>query len=57
MDINLCIISPPFNQDFMAGSVIEVSGMALFNDTLEAGKLGEDIWSAPTVPTMESSLY
>ena len=57
MDINLCIISPPFNQDFMAGSVIEVSGMALFDDTLEAEKLGADIWSAPTISTMESSLY
>ena len=35
----------------MAGSVIQASGMVLFEDALEAGTLGVDIWSAPSVRT------
>ena len=39
------------NQDSVAGSVIQASGMVLFEDALEAGTLGVDIWSAPSVRT------
>ena len=35
----------------MAGSVIQASGMVLFEDGLEAGTLGMDIMSAPSVRT------
>ena len=35
----------------MAGSVIQASGMVLFEDGLEAGALGVDIMSAPSVRT------
>ena len=39
------------DQDSVAGSVIQASGMVLFEDALEAGTLGVDIWSAPSVRT------
>ena len=35
----------------MAGSVIQASGMVLFEDGLEAGTLGVDIMSAPRIRT------
>ena len=35
----------------MAGSVIQASEMVLFEDALEAGTLGVDIWSTPSVRT------
>ena len=35
----------------MAGAVIQASGMVLFEDGLEAGALGVDIMSAPSVRT------
>ena len=35
----------------MAGSVIQASGMVLFEDGLEAGALGVDIMSAPSIRT------
>ena len=38
-------------QDSVAGSVIQASGMVLFEDGLEAGALGVDIMSAPSVCT------
>ena len=37
------------NQDSVAGSVIQASGMVLFEDGLEAGALGVVIMSAPKV--------
>ena len=36
------------NQDSVAGSVIQESGMVLFEDGLEAGTIGVDIMSAPS---------
>ena len=33
----------------MAGSVIQASGMVLIDDGLDAGTLGVDKWSAPSV--------
>ena len=39
------------DQDSVAGSVIQASGMVLFEDGLEAGTLGMDIMSAPSVRT------
>ena len=39
------------DQDSVAGSVIQASGMVLFEDGLEAGALGVDIMSAPSVRT------
>ena len=39
------------DQDSVAGSVIQASGMVLFEDALEAGTLGVDILSAPSVRT------
>ena len=44
----------PYNniyQDSVAGSVIQASGMVLFEDGLDAGTLGVDIWSAPSIRT------
>ena len=35
----------------MAGSVIQASGMVLFEDGLEARALGVDIMSAPSIRT------
>ena len=40
-----------YDQDSVAGSVIQASGMVLFEDGLEAGALGVDIMSAPSVRT------
>ena len=38
-------------QDSMAGSVIQASGMVLFEDGLKPGTLVVDIWSAASVRT------
>ena len=35
----------------MAGSVIQASGMVLFEDALKAGTIVVDIWSAASVRT------
>ena len=35
----------------MAGSVIQASGMVLFEDALKAGTLVEDIWSDASIRT------
>ena len=39
------------NQDSVAGSVIQASGMVLFEDGLKPGTLVVDIWSAASVRT------
>ena len=39
------------NQDSVAGSVIQASGMVLFEDALKAGTLVEDLWSNASVRT------
>ena len=39
------------NQDSVAVSVNQASVMVLFEDALEAGTLGVDIWSAPSIRT------
>ena len=47
---DLIIVIYTANQaDSVAGSVIQASGMVLFEDGLEAGALGVDIMSAPRV--------
>ena len=38
-------------QDSVAGSVIQASGMVLFEDALKAGTLVEDLWSNANVRT------
>ena len=49
---DLIIVIYTANQaDSVAGSVIQASGMVLFEDGLEAGALGVDIMSAPSVCT------
>ena len=40
-----------FHQDSVAGSVIQASGMVLFEDGLKPGTLVVDIWSAASVRT------
>ena len=35
----------------MAGSVIQASGMVLFEDALKAGTLVEDLWSNASIRT------
>ena len=37
------------NQDSVLGSVIQASGMVLFEDALKAGTLVEDIWSDASI--------
>ena len=43
----LCV----WDQDSVAGSVIQASGMVLFEDGLKPGTLVVDIWSAASVRT------
>ena len=51
MPIRVKIQTNEEDQDSVAGAVIQASGMVLFEDALEAGTLGVDIWSAPSVRT------
>ena len=45
------LIQSTYDQDSVAWSVIQASGMVLFEDGLYAGTLGIDIMSAPSVHT------